>query len=72
MAGLAGVLGLTIVTLAAPGFAKLVEAFLPVFYVRPSVIAIGVGLAGLLGLASGGLPAYLAQRLSIVEALRRR
>jgi len=72
LAGLAGVLGLALVTLVTPGLAKLVESFLPVFYVPPRSLLVGVGLAMLLGLASGGLPAYLAQRLSIVEALRKR
>jgi putative ABC transport system permease protein len=72
LAGLAGVLGLALVTLAVPGFARMVEAFLPVFYVPPRALVLGVGLAALLGLASGGLPAFVAQRLSIVDALRRR
>jgi putative ABC transport system permease protein len=72
LAGLAGVVGLTLVTLAAPGFAKQVEAFLPIFYVPPRALVMGLVFAMLLGLASGGLPAYFARRLSIVEALRRR
>jgi putative ABC transport system permease protein len=72
LTGLAGVVGLALVTIAVPGFAKAVEAFLPVFYVPPSSLLLGFVLAVLLGLASGGLPAYVAQRLSIVEALRKR
>jgi putative ABC transport system permease protein len=72
LAGLAGALGLALVTLAVPGFAKLVESFLPIFYVPARAVVLGAGLAVLLGIASGGLPAYFAQRLSIVEALRRR
>jgi putative ABC transport system permease protein len=72
LTGLAGVVGLALVTLAVPGFAKAVEAFLPVFYVPPRSLLLGLGLAALLGLASGGLPAFVAQRLSIVEALRKR
>jgi putative ABC transport system permease protein len=71
LAGLAGILGLALVTLVTPVIAKLVESFLPVFYVPPRSLALGVAFAILLGLASGGLPAYLAQRLSIVDALRR-
>jgi len=35
-------------------------------------VAVGVVLALLLGLASGGVPAFLALRLSIVDALGRR
>jgi putative ABC transport system permease protein len=72
LTGLAGIVGLALVTLAVPGFAKAVEAFLPVFYVPPRALAMGVGLAALLGVASGGLPAVVAQRLSIVDALRKR
>jgi putative ABC transport system permease protein len=72
LAGLAGVLGLALVLLITPSFAKAVEAFLPIFYVPPRALVTGLGLATLLGLASGGLPAYFARRLSIVEALRRR
>ena len=69
---LAGVLGLGLATLAASALAKMVEAFLPVFYVPMRSVVLGVALAMLLGLASGGLPAYLARRLTIVDALRRR
>jgi putative ABC transport system permease protein len=72
LAGAAGALGLALVTLATPALAKLVESFLPIFYVPTRALALGLGFAALLGLASGGLPAYFAQQLSIVEALRRR
>jgi putative ABC transport system permease protein len=72
LAGAAGVVGLALVALAAPGFAKAVESFMPVFYVPAKSLGMGVAFAVILGLASGGLPAFFAQRLSIVEALRRR
>jgi putative ABC transport system permease protein len=72
LAGLAGILGLALVTVATPALAKLVETFLPVFYVPPRALLTGVGLAMVLGIASGGLPALQAQRLSIVDALRKR
>jgi putative ABC transport system permease protein len=72
LAALAGILGLGLMALATPGLAKLVQSFLPIFYVPMRSLLVGVGLALLLGLASGGLPAWVAQRLSIVEALRRR
>jgi len=68
----AGGLGLALVWLAAPGLRSLVETFLPVFYVPGEALAAGAGLAALLGLASGGIPAWLAMRLEIVDALRRR
>lgn len=69
---LAGVLGLALATVAASGLATLVQAFMPIFYVPMRAVVLGVVLAMLLGLASGGLPAYLARRLTIVDALRRR
>ncbi len=72
LAGLAGALGLALVTLGAPGLGKAVEAFLPVFYVPGRAIVIGLVIATFVGIASGGVPAWLAQRLQIVEALRRR
>jgi putative ABC transport system permease protein len=72
LAGSAGVVGLALVALAAPGFAKAVESFMPVFYVPAKSLGMGIAFAIILGLASGGLPAFFAQRLSIVEALRRR
>lgn len=65
-AGLAGIY------LLAPGIRPMVEMFLPVFYVPPRSLAYGVALAVLLGLASGGLPAWSAMRLEIVDALRRK
>ncbi len=69
--GAAG-LGLILIWLAVPGLRPLVETFLPVFYVPARSLALGASLAVALGLASGGLPAWLAMRLEIVEALRRR
>jgi len=72
LAGAGGVVGLALCLLVIPGLEPLLAAFLPVFYVPPMAIAIGIGLAILLGLASGGLPAWSAQRLEITEALRRR
>jgi putative ABC transport system permease protein len=72
LVGGAGILGLALAKLGTPVFAKLVESFLPIFYVPGSSLLVGVGLALLLGLASGGIPALLALRLSIVDALGRR
>jgi putative ABC transport system permease protein len=72
LVGLAGLLGLGLCVVAMPAVAKLVENFLPIFYVPAGALLVGVGLAFLLGLASGGIPAFLALRLSIVDALGRR
>lgn len=72
LAGLGGAVGLALVTLAAPGFAKMLETFLPIFYVPPRAVAAGAVMAVLLGVATGGIPAWSALRLSVVEALGRR
>lgn len=64
--------GLALVWLAVPGLQPMVEMFLPVFHVPPQTLLLGAGLAALLGIAAGGIPAWLAMRLEIVEALRRR
>ncbi len=71
LAGLGGLLGLVLIQAVIPGLRPLLETFLPVLYVPPAALGWGLGLAALLGVASGGLPAYFAQRLSIVDALRR-
>jgi putative ABC transport system permease protein len=45
--------------------------FLPVFYLAPSKMIWGLGMAVFVGIASGFIPAILAMRLKIVDALRR-
>jgi putative ABC transport system permease protein len=47
------------------------NAFLPVFLLKSSDVAKGVVLCVVLGLVAGGLPAWSAMRLKIVDALRR-
>ena len=71
LAGTGGTVGLALILVVVPGLEPLVQAFLPVFHVPPAALGLGVGLAILLGLASGGLPAWFAQRLEITEALRK-
>jgi len=44
---------------------------LPLFYLAPSKMALGLFVAVLIGTASGIIPALLAMRLRIVDALRR-
>ena len=72
LVGLAGILGLGLAVASSPVVGKLVESFLPIFYVPAGALVVGVVLALVLGLASGGIPAFLALRLSIVDALGRR
>jgi putative ABC transport system permease protein len=47
------------------------NGFLPIFYLPPQFIVAGVGVALLVGLIAGFLPAFSAMRLRVVEALRR-
>jgi len=44
---------------------------LPAFYISPASVAAGLGAALAVGLAAGLLPAVLAMRLRVVDALRR-
>ncbi|HUX09099.1 MAG TPA: FtsX-like permease family protein [Terriglobia bacterium] len=44
---------------------------LPYFYLAPVAILYGLGIAALVGVVSGILPAYSAMRLRVVDALRR-
>jgi len=45
--------------------------FFPGFGVTAATIGLGLGLAALLGLISGAIPAYQSARLSVVSALRK-
>jgi putative ABC transport system permease protein len=67
-----GALGLGIAALLAPGVAKGIKEILPGFAIAWQTIASGLGLAALLGLLVGAVPALTARRLRIVDALRER
>ncbi|HEX6862712.1 MAG TPA: FtsX-like permease family protein [Thermoanaerobaculia bacterium] len=68
---LGGGLGLFFALGVIPVLGKALKAFLPVFFLPPRDLVLGVALVLLFGLASGLLPALQAMRLRIVEALRR-
>ncbi|MGE5243145.1 MAG: ABC transporter permease [Betaproteobacteria bacterium] len=71
IAALGGVTGLAL-SWALVTFAKSpVQGLLPPLYLPVRALAIGVGLAAALGLATGILPAVQASRMRIVDALRR-
>ena len=55
----------------APVISKLFRQFLPVFYVPGWGVALGFGVALVLGLLTGLLPGLQAMRLRIVDALRK-
>jgi putative ABC transport system permease protein len=66
----AGALGLGLAWLLAQG-GDPTGGFLPIWVLKPQDIAIGLGLAGIVGLIAGALPAIGASRLPIAVALRR-
>lgn len=67
---LGGVIGLAAIKLFTMG-GDPTGGFLPVFYLAPSKMMMGLGTAVLVGIGSGLIPAILAMRLKIVDALRR-
>lgn len=64
--GIGLVLGWTLIQQGDP-----TGGMLPLFHYPPRDLAIGIGLALLLGIISGLLPAWRAMRLQIVDALRK-
>ena len=71
IAAVGGFIGLALSWLAVQGFAQVLSAFLPIFFLPPSAFVSGAGLIVLVGLAAGALPAWQAMRLPIATALRR-
>ncbi len=65
-----GLAGLGLALLVASNGSP-VPAILPVFYIPPGDLLIGVALIGLLGFVAGIVPALQAMRLQIAVALRR-
>jgi putative ABC transport system permease protein len=70
IAAVGGLAGLALAWLVTAGGSP-VPAMLPVFYLPPRYILMGVGLVVGLGLVAGILPALQAMRLRIAVALRR-
>jgi putative ABC transport system permease protein len=64
-----GLLGLGLAAGMLAAVAESVKAFLPGLTMPPTVFLIGIGLAILLGLVTGLVPALNAQRVKIVTAL---
>jgi len=70
LAVVGGLLGLGLAKLFTLG-GDPTGGMLPVFYLAPRELAVGLMLAVLVGLLAGAVPAMTAMRLSIVDALRR-
>jgi putative ABC transport system permease protein len=65
-----GALGVGFAVLSEPGVVSAMGTFFPGYTVKPAVQALGGGVALLLGLVAGIVPAVAAARLQAVEALR--
>ncbi len=71
LALLAGGLGLFFAWAIIASSGDPTHGFLPIFFIPPGGLVLGVVFALLLGLATGVIPAVQAMRLRIVDALRR-
>ena len=67
-----GILGVGLAALMAPVANTIAEQFAPgAFAMSWQIAGVGVGVAALLGVVVGAVPAWSARRLSIADALRR-
>jgi putative ABC transport system permease protein len=67
-----GVLGAALAWFIADGEKLGISGgFAPVFAVSPANAALGIGISAIIGLIAGTIPAAMASRLRIVDALRR-
>jgi putative ABC transport system permease protein len=66
-----GILGLLLALAAVPVLGTALSGMLPNLILAPSLLLLGLGVALLVGVASGLLPGLSAMRLRIVNALRR-
>jgi putative ABC transport system permease protein len=69
LAVIGGGLGVTIAKVIAPKLSNAIPGL--IFYISPKSLAMGVGLALVVGLMAGIIPAVSAMRLRVVDALRR-
>jgi len=68
--GVVGVVG-AMVIYKFIGLGDMMALFLQNFKISAETIALGLGLSALIGLVSGGIPAWNAARIKIVDGLRR-
>ena len=71
LCGLGGACGMLTAVITQPGIAAGMEMFAPGYEVQPATYAMAAGLALGVGLLSGIAPAFLARRLTCIEAFRR-
>ena len=66
-----GALGLALAVVAMPLLTRLLAGMLPPLFLAPELLALGLGVALVVGIASALIPGIGAMRLRIVNALRR-
>lgn len=66
-----GAIGVSLAIVVGPGISGAVEQFFGTFMVTGEIIVMALGLSVIVGLLVGLIPAITAQRLAIVDALRR-
>jgi putative ABC transport system permease protein len=66
-----GLVGVLLARAVVSGDMLAVSSFIPAFAVSGKNVAIGVALSVLIGVLAGIVPATMASRLRIVDALRR-
>jgi putative ABC transport system permease protein len=66
-----GLLGLGLAAAAVPALAAALNGLLPTLVLSTSILSLGLGIALLVGAASGLLPGIGAMRMRVVDALRR-
>ena len=65
-----GALGVALAVVSQPLFASMLGTMFPGYTVMGQTILLGLGLAVLIGLLAGIVPAWAARRLESVQALR--
>ncbi len=71
LSGLAGLMGLGLVSLIVPAVGKALATMLPLFFFPPRDLVIGIVICLALGAITGIFPAIAAMRLKVADALRR-
>jgi len=69
LGGLVGTIGAKLL-FASVDMSGLSQGFLARFTVEPLTVALGMGIAGLVGLIAGGVPALHVTRMTVSEGLR--
>ncbi len=66
-----GLAGLLFAVVAVPALGRALNGLLPNLVLSPTILALGLVLAILVGLVSGMIPGFMAMRMRVISALRR-